>query len=88
MQLKSQVPLEGESGDYNMTFQIEDLMSELAEKAEELNDMEVLNQTLILKEHMSNDQLQEARKELLNVRLEWILIFLDMFQFVACSDPI
>lgn len=62
--LKSQVPLEG---DYNMTFQIEDLMSELAEKAEELNDMEVLNQTLILKEHMSNDQLQEARKELLNV---------------------
>ena len=66
MQLKSQVPLEG---DYNMTFQIEDLMSELAEKTEELNDMEVLNQTLILKEHMSNDQLQEARKELLNVRL-------------------
>uniref|UniRef100_A0A161Y1D7 Factor of DNA methylation 1-5/IDN2 domain-containing protein n=1 Tax=Daucus carota subsp. sativus TaxID=79200 RepID=A0A161Y1D7_DAUCS len=62
--LKSQVPLEG---DYNMTFQIEDLMSELAEKTEELNDMEVLNQTLIMKEHMSNDQLQEARKELLNV---------------------
>lgn len=76
MQLKSQVPLEG---DYNMTFQIEDLMSELAEKAEELNDMEVLNQTLILKEHMSNDQLQEARKELLTVRLRWILIFLYMF---------
>lgn len=77
MQLKSQVPLDGES--YNMTFQIEDLMSELAEKAEELNDMEVLNQTLILKEHMSNDQLQEARKELLSVRLWWILIFLYMF---------
>lgn len=66
MQLKAQNPLEG---DYSSAFQIEDLVTELAEKADELHDMEILNQTLILKEHMSNDELQDARKELLNVRL-------------------
>lgn len=62
--LKAQNPLEG---DYSLAFPIEDLVTELAEKADELHDMEILNQTLILKEHMSNDELQDARKELLNV---------------------
>lgn len=65
MQLKAQNPPEG---DYSAVFQIEDLATELAEKNDELHDMEILNQTLILKEHMSNDELQDARKELIQVR--------------------
>jgi len=39
----------------------------LREKEGELNDLEALNQTLIVRERKSNDELQDARKELINV---------------------
>jgi hypothetical protein len=35
---------------------------------DELDDMESLNQTLVIKESKSSTELQEARKELENVR--------------------
>ena len=38
----------------------------LREKEESLEDLEALNQTLIVKERKSNDELQEARRELIN----------------------
>ncbi|KAL3523833.1 hypothetical protein ACH5RR_016667 [Cinchona calisaya] len=47
--------------------QIDGLKKKLAERDDELQDMEALNQTLILKEHSSNLELQDARKELTNV---------------------
>ena len=50
------------------TIQIDALRKELEEKVDELQAMDTLNQTLILKEHMSNLELQDARKELINVR--------------------
>jgi hypothetical protein len=40
---------------------------DLREKEQSLRDMDALNQTLIIKERKSNDELQEARKELISV---------------------
>ncbi|XP_047330902.1 factor of DNA methylation 2-like isoform X2 [Impatiens glandulifera] len=62
--LKSQYLIESE---YSMVLQVDDLKEELAEKMDELHNVESLNQTLILRDHMSNNELQEARKELINV---------------------
>lgn len=46
----------------------------LAEKVEEIQDIEDLNQTLILRDHMSNQELQDLRKELINVSsLPWLV---------------
>ncbi|KAI3472650.1 hypothetical protein Pfo_031177 [Paulownia fortunei] len=47
--------------------QVEELKKQLAEKINQLQDVEALNQTLILREHVSNNELQDARKELINV---------------------
>ncbi|XP_031117647.1 protein INVOLVED IN DE NOVO 2-like isoform X2 [Ipomoea triloba] len=47
--------------------EINELKKTLADKEDDLHDAEDLNQTLILKEHMSNTELQEARKELISV---------------------
>lgn len=43
------------------------LEREVSERFQELQDMEALNQTLIMKERQMNDELQEARKILINV---------------------
>ena len=43
------------------------IKEELMEKEEELEDLEQLTQALIVKERKCNDELQEARKELINV---------------------
>ncbi|KAI3885283.1 hypothetical protein MKW98_002675 [Papaver atlanticum] len=45
---------------------IEELTQKSEDKEEELESLEDLNQTLIVKERRSNDELQEARKELVN----------------------
>ncbi|PPD87209.1 hypothetical protein GOBAR_DD15848 [Gossypium barbadense] len=45
---------------------IEASFKELREKERELEDLEALNQTLIVSERKSNNELQEARKELIN----------------------
>lgn len=42
------------------------IMKEIREKEEEMDAMEALNQSLIVRERESNDELQEARKELIN----------------------
>ncbi|KAK4772771.1 hypothetical protein SAY86_014546 [Trapa natans] len=46
---------------------IDDLLKELQDKEEQLEDLEALRQTLTVKERRSNDELQDARKELINV---------------------
>ncbi|XP_066317295.1 factor of DNA methylation 1-like isoform X2 [Miscanthus floridulus] len=45
---------------------MDELAEELKEKMDELEAMESLNQTLIIKERKSNDELQHARKELID----------------------
>ncbi|KAJ3676848.1 hypothetical protein LUZ60_002572 [Juncus effusus] len=52
--------------DSEVENRIDGLEEELKEKVEDLEDIEALNQTLIVKERKSNDELQEARKELIN----------------------
>ncbi|OMO59003.1 hypothetical protein CCACVL1_25167 [Corchorus capsularis] len=45
---------------------MEAILKELREKEAELDDLEALNQTLIVRERKSNDELQDARKELIS----------------------
>ena len=46
---------------------VDTTLKDLREKEGDLEDLEALNQTLIVKERKSNDKLQETRKELINV---------------------
>ncbi|XP_062008019.1 factor of DNA methylation 1-like [Rosa rugosa] len=55
----------GDQDDDAVQKKMKDMKQELGEKIEELEDLESLNQTLIAKERQSNDELQEARKELI-----------------------
>uniref|UniRef100_A0A7N0ZVM2 Factor of DNA methylation 1-5/IDN2 domain-containing protein n=1 Tax=Kalanchoe fedtschenkoi TaxID=63787 RepID=A0A7N0ZVM2_KALFE len=65
---KEQIEAQDRCGeDSYLLYQVDALRRELAEKIEELQYIEPLNQTLILKEHMANSDLQSARKELLKV---------------------
>lgn len=56
--------------DSNVDTKIEELSEILKEKMEELEDLDALNQVLVVQERKSNDELQEARKELIAVRLQ------------------
>lgn len=51
--------------DLEVLKKVEDIHKNLREKEEELEDMESLNQTLVVQERKSNDELQDARKELI-----------------------
>ncbi|KAF5766938.1 putative XS domain-containing protein [Helianthus annuus] len=44
---------------------VDEIQKNLREREEELDDLESLNQTLVVQERKSNDELQEARKELI-----------------------
>ncbi|MCL7045741.1 hypothetical protein MKW94_002678 [Papaver nudicaule] len=55
----------GDDADLELKKKVEDLSVDLKEKKEELEDLEALNMNLIIKERQSNDELQEARKELI-----------------------
>jgi predicted nuclease with TOPRIM domain len=46
---------------------MDELTEKLQEKYDEMDAVESLNQTLVMKERKSNDELQHARKELINV---------------------
>ena len=58
-----------ENRDMDMKIKMDEIQEELKEKEEELDDLEALNQALVVKERKSNDELQEARKELISVRI-------------------
>ena len=55
--------------DSEMKTKMEKIQKELEEKEEELDGLEDLNQTLIVQERKCNDELQDARKELIKVSL-------------------
>ncbi|XP_010503501.1 PREDICTED: protein INVOLVED IN DE NOVO 2 [Camelina sativa] len=61
----------GSDGDAEIVQKVETIYKDLNEKLEELSDLDKLNQTLILRERRTNDELQEARKELVNIMREW-----------------
>ncbi|CAK9133594.1 unnamed protein product [Ilex paraguariensis] len=56
----------GDDGDLEVLQKVEAMQTMLREKEGEFEDLESLNQALIVKELKSNDELQEARKELIN----------------------
>ncbi|XWS07751.1 hypothetical protein CRYUN_Cryun41cG0017500 [Craigia yunnanensis] len=56
----------GDEDDIEVLKKMEASLKELREKEGELEDLEALNQTLIVRERKSNDELQEAHKELIN----------------------
>ncbi|KAF5957196.1 hypothetical protein HYC85_004421 [Camellia sinensis] len=55
----------GDEDDAAVQKKIKEMNEELELKVEEMGSLEDLNQTLIVKERQSNDELQEARKELI-----------------------
>ena len=57
----------GDDGDLEVLKKVEGIHTMLREKEGDLEDLEALNQTLIVKERKSNDELQDARKELISV---------------------
>lgn len=56
-----------DDGDAEVMKNVDEIIKQLREKESELEDLESLNQTLIVRERKSNDELQDARKELINV---------------------
>jgi len=56
-----------DDGEHDVLDMMDALHIDLREKEQSLRDMDALNQTLIIKERKSNDELQEARKELITV---------------------
>ncbi|VFQ74500.1 unnamed protein product [Cuscuta campestris] len=55
-----------DEGDSEVLIKVESLLKALREKERELGYMETLNQTLIVQERKTNDELQDARRELVN----------------------
>ncbi|CAH9109173.1 unnamed protein product [Cuscuta epithymum] len=56
----------GEEGDLLAKKKLTSIEEELKEKEEELEDMENTNNNLIIKQRRDNDEVQDARKELIN----------------------
>ncbi|KAM0004881.1 hypothetical protein Hdeb2414_s0002g00046191 [Helianthus debilis subsp. tardiflorus] len=61
------IKLMADEDDAAVQGRIKKLNDELEAKVEEMGDLEDMNQTLVVKERESNDELQEARKELIKV---------------------
>lgn len=53
--------------DAAVQHKMKEMNDELEEKKDNLESMEAMNQQLFVKERQSNDELQEARKELIKV---------------------
>lgn len=60
------VRLMNEEGDLEAKKKLQSIKEQIKEHEEELESLETLNQTLIIKERLTNDEVQEARKELIN----------------------
>ncbi|KAL8137468.1 hypothetical protein V2J09_003469 [Rumex salicifolius] len=52
--------------DMEVIGKVDAIMRDLREREEQLEDVEALNQTLVVKERRSNEELQDARKELIH----------------------
>ena len=78
MQLKGKLQVQDTlECDNNLYAQIDTLRKELDEKTEAMQDLESLNCVLTVKERMTNQELQEARKETVEV---WLYSFIFCIQ--------
>jgi len=68
-QLKGNLEVMSHMGDAdtNLKKKLGELVNELEEKKDEMESIDSLNQTLIIKERRTNDELEEAKKELIIV---------------------
>lgn len=55
----------GDDDDAAIQRKMKEMNEELRQKIEDMNDLEDMNQTLVVKQRQSNDELQEARKVLI-----------------------
>ncbi|KAF2589512.1 hypothetical protein F2Q70_00040507 [Brassica cretica] len=79
----------GSDGDAEIVKEVENIYKGLTEKEEELADLDKFNQTLILRERRTNDELQEARKELVNRMGELVTKpFMDALQQKYCQQDV
>lgn len=76
----------GDEDNQEILNKVDGLLKNLREKEGELDDLEALNQTLIVKERMSNDELQEARKELVNVSACSFIFYLNFLLSLYLSS--
>lgn len=58
----------GNADDEAVQTKMKEMNEELEDKIDNLDSLESLNQTLLAKERETNDELQEARKALIEVR--------------------
>ena len=63
----------GNEDDESVQKKIKEMDDELAAKIEDLEESESLNQTLLTKERETNDEIQEARKALIEVTVFLLL---------------
>lgn len=75
----------GDADDDAVQQKMKEMNDELEQKVDSLGDLESLNQTLLVKERQSNDELQEARKELIKVLFlyPFLLIFFSSSRYNA-----
>ena len=67
-----------DGGDLEVLEKLQELQKILREKERDLEDLDALHQTLIVRERKSNDELQDARKELINVNPLISLLFFSL----------
>ncbi|CAB77748.1 hypothetical protein [Arabidopsis thaliana] len=76
-------------GDAQVVKEVDIIFKDLVEKEAELADLNKFNQTLILRERRTNDELQEARKELVNCMGELVRKpFVDAMQQKYCQEDV
>ena len=73
-----------DDGDAEVLDKVDGILKDLREKEQSLEELDALNQMLIIRERKSNDELQEARKELIDVSFGFIfsLQFCDSFSIL------
>lgn len=76
--------MEGD-GDSEVLNMMDALHEDLREKELSLRELDALNQTLIIKERKSNDELQEARRELIKVIFLKCIFYFQSADFVKAS---
>ena len=75
----------GHRGGMEVMKKMEEMHKELQQKEDELADVESLNQTLVVKERMTNEELQEARKALIDVSFKH---FTEFCTCCSCYIPL
>lgn len=58
-----------DGGDAEVLKKVDSLLKKIRDKEQSLEELDTLNQMLIIKERKSNDELQDARHELIDVSI-------------------